>query len=310
MSDTQAPDQTDAAQGPDEDFDDAPEQVRVRREKRDRILAAGGEAYPVSVPRTGSLAQLRAGIDALESQVQDAPDDDIAPQLPRLHSQLDHLTAQFTDAAPGAAPDPALSTPNDPALSSDFAAARQPPRASKNKSVRFTDNPDAAAADDDHDPNRAALLSRNSITTLFPDLGPLTSPLSSSLSAIVADSLRRGVDHSNQRSLRPLRRNTTSRGQQAHLASTPESSNQARERHSIASGTLSQEEAEELGQLTRAVTSGGGGNSSRRGQQKSQRAGLRARSLSASLGGLFTRGGGGGNSNGNGGDQGKLRAER
>ena len=63
--------------------------------------------------------------------------------------------------------------------------------------------------------------------------------------------------------------------------------------------------------MTRAVTSGGGGgSSSRRGQQKSQRAGLRARSLSASLGGLFTRGGGGGNGNGNGGEQGKPRAER
>ncbi|WP_328294516.1 lysine--tRNA ligase [Kineococcus sp. NBC_00420] len=67
MSDTQAPDQTDAAQGPDEDFDDAPEQVRVRREKRDRILAAGGEAYPVSVPRTGSLAQLREQYAHLEA---------------------------------------------------------------------------------------------------------------------------------------------------------------------------------------------------------------------------------------------------
>jgi hypothetical protein len=72
------------------------------------------------------------------------------------------------------------------------------------------------------------------------------------------------------------------------LASTAESSGQARERHSIASGALSQDEDEGLGELTRAVTSGGGG--SRRGQQKSQRAGLRARSLSASLGGLFTRG--------------------
>jgi hypothetical protein len=54
--------------------------------------------------------------------------------------------------------------------------------------------------------------------------------------------------------------------------------------------------------LTRAVTSGGG--SSRRGQQKSQRAGLRARSLSASLGGLFTRG-----SNNKNDEQGKPRAE-
>ena len=117
-----------------------------------------------------SLAQLRAGIDALESQVHDAPDDDdITPQLPRLHAQLDHLTAQFTDAAPGAAPSPTLSTPNDPALSSDFAAARQPPRTLKNKSVRFTDNPDA---DDDHDPNRAALFPYRDNPPADPDAAP------------------------------------------------------------------------------------------------------------------------------------------
>jgi hypothetical protein len=41
-------------------------------------------------------------------------------------------------------------------------------------------------------PDRPAGLSRNSISRIFP--GPLISPLSSSLSAIVADTLRRGVD--------------------------------------------------------------------------------------------------------------------
>jgi lysyl-tRNA synthetase class 2 len=40
--------------------DDLPEQIRVRRDKRERLLADGGEAYPVSVPRTHSLAQIRA----------------------------------------------------------------------------------------------------------------------------------------------------------------------------------------------------------------------------------------------------------
>ncbi len=40
--------------------DDLPEQVRVRRAKRDRMLAAGGDPYPVSVPRTTSLAGVRA----------------------------------------------------------------------------------------------------------------------------------------------------------------------------------------------------------------------------------------------------------
>jgi syntaxin 8 len=119
-----------------------------------------------------SLAQLRAGIDALESQVYEVPDDAITPQLPRLHAQLDQLTAQFTAAAP-AADAPALSTPNDPALAPDFAAARQPPRSLKNKSVRFTDNPAADQdADDDDDPNRAALFPYRDNPPADPDAAP------------------------------------------------------------------------------------------------------------------------------------------
>ncbi|MFI5613553.1 lysine--tRNA ligase [Amycolatopsis sp. NPDC051903] len=40
--------------------DDLPEQMRVRREKRDRIIAEGVDPYPVEVPRTHSLADVRA----------------------------------------------------------------------------------------------------------------------------------------------------------------------------------------------------------------------------------------------------------
>ncbi len=39
--------------------DDLPEQMRVRREKRARILADGGQPYPVGFPRTASLADIR-----------------------------------------------------------------------------------------------------------------------------------------------------------------------------------------------------------------------------------------------------------
>ena len=39
--------------------DNLPEQLRIRREKRAAILERGGEAYPVSVPRTISLKALR-----------------------------------------------------------------------------------------------------------------------------------------------------------------------------------------------------------------------------------------------------------
>ena len=46
--------------------DDVPEQMRVRREKRDRIIEAGGEAYPVSVPRTHEIADVKATYAGLE----------------------------------------------------------------------------------------------------------------------------------------------------------------------------------------------------------------------------------------------------
>ncbi|HYP46067.1 MAG TPA: lysine--tRNA ligase [Propionibacteriaceae bacterium] len=43
----------------DEDADDLPEQIRVRREKRARLLAEGVEPYPVAVPRTHQLREVR-----------------------------------------------------------------------------------------------------------------------------------------------------------------------------------------------------------------------------------------------------------
>jgi lysyl-tRNA synthetase, class II len=49
--------------------DDLPEQLRIRREKRASIVARGGEAYPVSVPRTASLAQIRENHQGLEIDV-------------------------------------------------------------------------------------------------------------------------------------------------------------------------------------------------------------------------------------------------
>jgi drug/metabolite transporter (DMT)-like permease len=127
-------------------------------------------------------------------------------------------------------------------------------------------------------PQRAALMSRNSITTLFPDFGPLTSPLSSSLSAIVADSLRRGVDQSHNRSVRQVRRNTTSRGQPYQINAEP--STPARKRHSIASGTLSPDESPQTQQASQQTFGSG----------QRTRDSLRARSMSATLGDLFTRG--------------------
>src|SRR6478735_2769238 len=46
--------------------DDLPEQMRVRRSKRERLLEDGGAAYPVTVERTHTLAEVRATYDAQE----------------------------------------------------------------------------------------------------------------------------------------------------------------------------------------------------------------------------------------------------
>ena len=48
---------------PDSGQDDLPEQMRVRREKRDRLLAEGVQPYPISVPRTHLLKDLREKYD-------------------------------------------------------------------------------------------------------------------------------------------------------------------------------------------------------------------------------------------------------
>jgi lysyl-tRNA synthetase class 2 len=45
---------------PEETVDDLPEQLRVRREKRARLLAAGQDPYPVTVPVTDTIPAVRA----------------------------------------------------------------------------------------------------------------------------------------------------------------------------------------------------------------------------------------------------------
>jgi lysyl-tRNA synthetase class 2 len=55
-----------APRAPDVDEDDLPEQMRVRREKRQRLLDDGREPYPVTVARTHSLAEVRAEFGELE----------------------------------------------------------------------------------------------------------------------------------------------------------------------------------------------------------------------------------------------------
>src|SRR5690606_4369604 len=49
---------------------DVPEQMRIRRDKRERLLSEGVEAYPVLVPRTHTLAEIRAAHPDLPADTQ------------------------------------------------------------------------------------------------------------------------------------------------------------------------------------------------------------------------------------------------
>jgi lysyl-tRNA synthetase, class II len=56
---TEPPDQLTPVNA-DHESDDLPEQLKIRRDKRARLLAAGTDPYPVSVARTATLAEVRA----------------------------------------------------------------------------------------------------------------------------------------------------------------------------------------------------------------------------------------------------------
>jgi lysyl-tRNA synthetase class 2 len=58
--------QTPRAETPDGGQGDLPEQMRVRREKLDRMRARGVDPYPVTAPRTTTIADLRAKYPLLE----------------------------------------------------------------------------------------------------------------------------------------------------------------------------------------------------------------------------------------------------
>ena len=49
---------------------DLPEQFRIRQAKRERLLAEGREPYPVTVPRTHTLAELRSAYPDLAADTQ------------------------------------------------------------------------------------------------------------------------------------------------------------------------------------------------------------------------------------------------
>ncbi|MDN6326158.1 MAG: lysine--tRNA ligase, partial [Corynebacterium sp.] len=53
---------------------DLPEQVKVRRDKRDRLIAEGVDPYPVEVARTHALKDVVASYAVLPKDGEDAPD--------------------------------------------------------------------------------------------------------------------------------------------------------------------------------------------------------------------------------------------
>lgn len=104
----------------------------------------------------------------------------LGDQLHRLRTQYSDLSAQFHGPANAPPTSSTLTSPNDPSLQSDFAAANstQTPHSSlrhsnrsASKSVRFRDNPSPSPADD---ANRAALFPyRDNPEDVVPDQSQL-----------------------------------------------------------------------------------------------------------------------------------------
>ncbi|WP_151640963.1 lysine--tRNA ligase [Corynebacterium sp. 11A] len=61
-------------QKPAERADDVPEQLRIRREKREKLLAEGREPYPVEVDRTISITELRRQFFVRKDDAGEAPE--------------------------------------------------------------------------------------------------------------------------------------------------------------------------------------------------------------------------------------------
>ncbi|KAJ4986905.1 snare complex subunit [Stagonosporopsis vannaccii] len=120
--------------------------------ERQRAVSLNLPSHSQDSQISRSLEQLRSGIEALESQVEDTADESITSQLPRLRTQLNELSTQFSSSTSAASP--TLTEPNDPSLAADFAAAKSKPR-NTSKSVRFRDNDDAGA-----DADRSALFNQ------------------------------------------------------------------------------------------------------------------------------------------------------
>lgn len=139
--------------------------IKLSLLERQRAVSLSLEPNSQDGEISRSLESLQQGIEVAETEqrrLEGANDEDAADwrdQLDHLHTQFRDLSSQFHGEGSAGA---TLSSPNDPALASDFARAnktspdlKQPvPQHPPSKSVRFM----AAAADEDEDPNRRNLF--------------------------------------------------------------------------------------------------------------------------------------------------------
>lgn len=141
--------------------------IKLSLLERQRAISLNLEPNSQDGHISRSLDSMREGIEALEAQQSQQGDSDGTAS--RLRSQYDDLTSQFR-GFPTKSTSSTVNQPNDPALSSDFAHAKDTrpriPSSSSfmkrstadspnlSKSVRFTDAP----PDPEDEANRAALF--------------------------------------------------------------------------------------------------------------------------------------------------------
>ncbi|KAK5109435.1 hypothetical protein LTR62_006994 [Meristemomyces frigidus] len=238
-----------------------------------------------SIPQVIITPDLRpsSGIEASPFKLDRAPSpQDISDAAPALTASVHPALTQIAPDK-SSQPPPLHATTSEPVVPrSEFLSTRRPrtPLLRNKTGPAANDSPTRATPTSARRPSQAQLettprlLSRHSVAGLLP--GPLMSPLSTSLTAIVADSLRRGVDNPTMgMRRRPSRRR----------AGTGMSTTAQLKRHSIASGEMAFDDDDGNGG-DRLPGSSGGASAAAAG---------RNRSLSATWNDIF---GGGASSTG------------
>ena len=75
------------------EVNDVPEQLRIRREKRDRLLESGVEAYPVSVERTIALKELRHDFRVVAEGEEPGTEEGVTYLAPGEETEVTHAIA-------------------------------------------------------------------------------------------------------------------------------------------------------------------------------------------------------------------------